>query len=195
MAAVFIDGEEVAFDGAIPDTLGALTALLENVLGRNQRVIASIRLDGAELVEAASERLVREFSRIDVATLSVVDAVAQLRQSAIKRLSDAIQDLDDLAVSVLRRPWGSVGSECVSAAETLGQLLGDLSTLAQHAVANETGDDPRRRVEAVASAIEGFLEAVTARDAASVSTWIDETLVPSVCACLSILQLEEDAGS
>lgn len=119
--AVFLDDEEVSFEGALPGTPADLVAILSQHLCQQGRELAAFRADENECrnTPPASYSTIREIRAYSKETTAPDPAQAQA-------LSELPAWLDAFATQCLSRPWSQT-------AEELGTLDERIQPLAQAA--------------------------------------------------------------
>lgn len=191
MPEVFIDGEAVVFEGALPETLGELRALLEQAVAGGGRVLAHLTVDGREFDERQGGVHLADTSRVEAGSLGLAEARAQVAAAAASAARGARETAEVLAGDVLRGPWPDLRVRCVSVAERLGALLQQAGALGD--AAGEK-DSVAAAAQALAGAFEGWADAVQAGDAGDVSLQIDGGILPALARLEAALRELEKGG-
>lgn len=177
MPEVFIDGEQVEFSGAPPGTLAEVRDLLEHAVTAQGRVLAQLVIDGAEFADERGAQSFTSVARIEAKSVELAVALRELATAVCAAVATARAEAERLGAEVLRMPWIEIQGACIELAETLGRVLQDLGGLASQAGASST---LAAAAEAAANATERWIDAVTARDAAKASVFLDDVLVPAL---------------
>lgn len=163
--------------------MDALLAALEPMLAERSRLLAGVTVDGVPrdgLVGAEWKAA----QRIEVRSLSVADAIAQIAAECAGRADAISADAESLACEVMRCSWNDVAGACVALATRAGELMRDAGGV--------VGAVPvlAAPAERVAEAINWWITAIEARDAAEVCLALDGEVIPA----LRALALELRAG-
>jgi len=171
VAEIFLDGEAVRFEGTLPASLHELLALIEHSLAETGRVMAAVTIDGRAVeagVDAAAYAAAR---RIEIASVSVADAVAQVAAACARSAGELRAPALALCESVLREPWPDAAPKLAALGGRLGDLFRELGSLGHvpnyAALTGEFG-----------AALERWMDAFAARDAAGVCLCFDTMLIP-----------------
>lgn len=171
MAEVYLDGEQVRFDGPFPTSFSELLAVLERGVAASGRVLVGVSVDGSPSEGELDEAAFGGARRIEFLSLSVAEAIQRLAGSCRERASGLLDRLAPLSVEVLREPWPSVASQLVASGEPLAALLNDLGNLGEAAPYSAWAHD-------LSAALGTWLDAVTARDAAGVCLALEKAVLP-----------------
>lgn len=173
MAEVYIDGEKVVFDGEPPAKMGDLTNLLAQALAQNGRVVASVTINEDPNAAFEPHDALSSYSRVDIGSLSRIEAQAQVCAATLGSLRDILKRLDELATNVLRSPWSEVMDECIKLIRELSVSLEDVGALTGVQGVDAASEDTIR-------AIESWMDTVQCGDAAKVSLVSDGLLAPAL---------------
>lgn len=174
MAAFFIDGESLSFAGPPPDGVETLVAAVEPVLAERGRLVAQVLMDGRPVETAVAPGAWASAGRIDVVSIEVAEAIARIARGCVAAAEAARAAGEALADRLMREPWDAVAPECVRCAEALGALLRDASGLAG------AHEQAGAALAALAGAVESWMAAVEARDAAAACLGLDRGVLPGL---------------
>jgi hypothetical protein len=149
-----------------------LTAL-EPVLTDRGRVLAGVVVDGVPRDGPGDTDWVT-VQRVEIHSLTLADAVAKVAAECADR-ADAIRaDAESLACEVMRVVWSDMAGACVALATRAGELMRDASGV--------LGMLPALAVpaEGVAEAVNRWVAAIEARDAAAVCLALDGAVIPAL---------------
>jgi len=184
VAEILLDGESVQFDGPIPPSLQELLGLIEHSLAAAGRVLARVAVDGRAVESTISDAEFAAARRIEVASLSMADAVARIAAGCGRRAAAVRTAAAQACQDVLREPWSEVAPKLVALGGGLGELLRELDSL--RAVPPHAA-----QAQSFSAGLERWLDAVAARDAAAVCLSLESELLPRL---EEIAALAEAAG-
>ena len=168
---VVIDGERVEFSGAAPDGLENLLAAVSPVLAESGRLVASVEVPGRGVVQELSAADFAAAPRIDLLTVSMAEAISHVAKDNAVRIAAALDAADRLAGDVMRVAWTDGQTRCRDLAGQLGRVAEDATGMPQEAALVEV-------LGAFAVALDRWMDAVQAGEAAQVCLRLDQEIIP-----------------
>jgi hypothetical protein len=177
VTAVLLDGENVTFAGPPPASVAAVRELFEQSLAAQGRVLAVLAVDGQPFDENLGNRPLSGVARVEGRSVAVGEALAAISAELRPELAALERELRRFASEVLRAPWPethATGMRHLEGAAALLQRCVDVASL--------TGEDSPATgaVAALAAAVEPWMAAVQAGDAARVALLLDGAVAPAV---------------
>jgi hypothetical protein len=174
---IFIDGERIQSPGEPPSTFAELVAFIDPALLRAERVLSKLAVDGRIGVDPPTDAEIGGAGRIEVFTVSVSEAVAQVAAGCAENAAAVWTRADALANEVLRVAWSEAAGLCAGFGDELGRLVQDVNTLAGQAGA---GSAMIRAWGTLASSVERWVDGVQTQDAAAVCLRLHHELLPAL---------------
>jgi len=171
VAEIYLDGEAVQFDGPAPSSWEQLLALIEQSLAASGRVLAGAAIDGVGVEAAADPSRYAAAARIDVRSLSLAEAVAQVSGDCARRARELGAEGGELCQAVVRQPWPGVVAGVLAFGGRLGEFLQQASGLVSDAGWAACADE-------LTTALGPWMDAVAASDAAEVCVRLDRDILP-----------------
>lgn len=132
MKNVYLDGEEVLFDGPTPEDMPTLQALLANHLATTDRILTRWIVDGIDLIETPIDPPPTRFNRIDAHSLPQSEVFKNLLLPILGKSEETKQQLENYSNELLTLPWatqsqklGTIITQLMPVIELLGHLESD----------------------------------------------------------------------
>lgn len=106
MSEVFVDGENVIFEGEIPSSPEAVYDLLMNALSEQGRAVTGFLVDGENAL--GSDQVPESYERIDVASLSHRELTLQVIREFLDKMDNLGDELRAYAKNILTIGWSEV---------------------------------------------------------------------------------------
>jgi hypothetical protein len=157
----------------VPSSLHELLALIEHSLGASGRVLAGATIDGRQVTADVEDAIYAEAGRIEITSLTMAEAVAQIATSYAARAAELRTEATDLSQAVLSEPWPEAMPKLARLGERLGAFLQELGGLdGMPGYAAHSAE--------LAAALEHWMDAVGARDAATVCLCFEKSVIPAL---------------
>ena len=189
MNEVFVDGEEVIFEGEVPSSPSQVYDLLMTVLSEQGRAVTSFLVDDVDIL--ASEPPPPEtFQRIDAASLSHRELTKLLINEFLVSMDGLAEELRAYAKNILLIGWSEIFrrmEEFIAKIKPFADLLDNLSPYAK------TYSPPwRERLEELAgeqaACLERVLGAFESGNVADLSDEVTVTFAPLFERCRKFLK-------
>ncbi len=106
MSGVFVDGEEVVFEGEAPTSPSRIFDLLMSVLSEQGRAVTGFVVDGEDVLGA--EQIPETFDRIDAKTLSHSKLTLQVVREFLAKIDSLGEELHSYSRNILTTGWSAV---------------------------------------------------------------------------------------
>ena len=123
MSQVIVDGEDVIFEGDIPNETAHVYQLLMEALSEQARVIYTIEVDGQT---PAGSELPETFEKIVITSMSHDELTMKLSIQSINQMSDTGKIMEAYMKNILTLPWSEVFkrmNEFIEKIEPFAELL------------------------------------------------------------------------
>ena len=133
MPRVVYDGEDVVFEGAPPENLGALVDLLRHNAAGKGKFILSLKVDGVGVSLSEVDHLQQEYQLLEVQSGSDRELFLAAIDSTIKKMPEPDEAIDPILESLLSDGWGEAFGRLNAFLQSLAPLLELLANLTQYA--------------------------------------------------------------
>ena len=99
MSGVFVDGEEVVFEGEAPTSPSQIFDLLMSVLSEQGRAVTGFVVDGEDVLGA--EQIPETFDRIEAATLSHSKLTLQVVREFLAKIDSLGEELHSYSRNII----------------------------------------------------------------------------------------------
>ena len=106
MSEVFVDGENVIFEGEVPSSPEAVYDLLMNALSEQGRAVTGFVVDGENAL--GNDTVPESYERIDVASLSHRELTLQVIREFLDKMDNLGDDLRAYANNILTLGWSMI---------------------------------------------------------------------------------------
>lgn len=190
MKNVYLDGEEVLFDGPLPSDMPALQAVLNQHLHKNGRVLTRWLVDGVDTLSNTDAVPPSMASKVEAFSEAHSDLLNRLTRNISQEGPAILNLLDEFGHKILSHPWSTQSASLGALIEKLIpiiELLGHLNEYAQtHNLAWQ--QTTATSIESFGSIFEKLTSIAQAQDIALLSELVLLNLAPLVSQTLHSLQ-------
>ena len=130
--SIIADGEEVIFEGEIPNEPSRIYELLMNAYSEQSKVVVKFFVDGVDALQAGS--FPESFEKIEAESVTHHELTLRLSIESINQMSGFDKDFENYLRNVLSAPWSQVFKkmdELVSKMQPFADLLDNLGPYSQ----------------------------------------------------------------
>ncbi len=136
MREIFLDGEEVAFEGPPPDSLSLARQLVEQHLSSVGRVLGTLSVDGV-VRDLDDPDEAESFQRVEFFSASFLEKLREMVGQWIQVCNQGVDTQVRVAALALSAPWKEAQREAIALLEGLRPALEGCGILEQFAQQNE----------------------------------------------------------
>lgn len=129
MPQIFLDGESVEFEGALPESASELRQILSDHLLNNGRVLISFKVDNEEVLELPQNKHPASFNRVEATSVSQGIAIVQMVDEVLQEHGALPNDMHHLASTLLIYPWTQTKPQISEAIKDLAPIIEVMSYL------------------------------------------------------------------
>ena len=197
MGQVFLNGENVDFQGPAPETPLEVWSVLENFLGQSRLLIDRMEVDGSDWMPGGENSIV-SYRTIHAYSVSQGAKAAQIATELLEARESLIEQWEAAGRIVLREPWSSFQEKAIQlldATQPLVQSASVLVAFGQESDADWT-QELQRSADGLNSGIGALIDAFEAGDSVGFSDTASGTCltgIREVCSILDSVTLTEDS--
>ena len=127
MRQVVVDGEEVVFEGEVPEAPSQIYELLMNALSEQGRVVVGFSVDGSD--SFPDDQFPGHYEKIEASSLTHDELTLRLILESMNQLSETESQLDAYIKNILSVSWSEVFNrmnELVSRVQPFAELIDNL---------------------------------------------------------------------
>ncbi|OUW16690.1 MAG: hypothetical protein CBD18_06350 [Opitutales bacterium TMED158] len=170
MGTVYLNGENVDFQGPAPATPLEVWSVLENHLSQSGMLIERMEVDGADWVPGSDEPTV-SYGTIHIHSVSQSSKATQIVDELRKSRESLEGSWLDAAREVLRSPWDRFQPRALELLDATQPLIQSVSVLVAFGQESESnwGQELQQASHSLNEGVERLIDAFEARDSVSFS--------------------------